>query len=190
MNDLLNKSQMSAVYQDRGFGNKTRSWLSVIDFLQDCTKPFPVTLMYRGIAGGAKYPHYAEDLFTAHGVQGLAQKWLSLGAEANRIVVTESIPDEIITVQGEIVERPECGYALHYSYVKARMRRALAQESFHHRGPGALLLLKRHMDENSYTDLRCLFDLYPEHAIEFSTCSRSLGCLPNRNTVFWEVRKY
>lgn len=45
-------------------------------------------------------------------------------------------------------------------------------------------------DAASYEDVRELLKLYPNHVVEFSCCDRSVGSVPGRNTVIWEVRLY
>lgn len=64
----------------------------------------------------------------------------------------------------------------------------------HHRkeltGVMAWELLRALMGPCDYEYLRLLLDDYPEHAVEFSVCSRELGLWKHYNTVIWEVRAY
>lgn len=46
------------------------------------------------------------------------------------------------------------------------------------------------MDPSSQQDLDDLLDLYPDATIEFTCYDIDLGVIPNRNTIFWEVRNY
>lgn len=69
-------------------------------------------------------------------------------------------------------------------------RKALREFGKHYLGLQARLLLQSYMDEQSYRDVRNLLDIYPNHIVEFSVCNRSVGIIPGRNTVIWEVRLY
>jgi hypothetical protein len=58
-----------------------------------------------------------------------------------------------------------------------------------HRLEAAMLLL-RHLNANSLSDLEDLLDLYPDHVIELTALDRCYGTVPHRNGVVWEVRIY
>jgi hypothetical protein len=112
------------------------------------------------------------------------------GWSTKYMVLGEATPNDRIVLQGELVEEPHCGYALHYSTVKANMRDALKQAPRNHLGPGALLILKAALDASSYADMRALLDRYPGATIEFTCYETNVGIVPGRNTVIWEVRHY
>jgi hypothetical protein len=54
----------------------------------------------------------------------------------------------------------------------------------------ARMLLKRHLNANSYSDAFELLEMYPDHVLELSSCDRCVGVFPHRNAVHWEVRRY
>jgi len=58
------------------------------------------------------------------------------------------------------------------------------------RGTVAQLVLRRHLNENSYADVTELLERYPDHVIELSTLNRCLGTVEHRNHVVWEIRQY
>ncbi len=117
-----------------------------------------------------------------------AEEWR---AEGRNFIMDDGAPDEYRTLQGEVVRterglegfldlegklpmRPAmaAGYMKHYGYLQTR------------------LLLERYMDANSRDDLDMILDLFPDHAVEFSTFTVNVGVFPRRNTLFWEVRAY
>ena len=55
-------------------------------------------------------------------------------------------------------------------------------------GIQARMVLKRHLNENSYDDLMLLLDEYPDHIVEMTTLNRCFGTVPHRNACVWEVR--
>lgn len=103
----------------------------------------------------------------------------------------ESMPDEFLTIQGN-VWLSELGLRLEYSCEPNVGHRNAVNPPLMRTAERtrALSLLKTHMDDNSYSDLEELFELYPDGIIEFSTYSKHVGVLPGRSTVFWEVRSY
>ena len=103
-------------------------------------------------------------------------------------MVCEAGPDDGVRIQGEVYLSPE-GMELWYSTVNGITCREAMKSPTKASGIEAVLLLKFHMDPASYDDLQCLFDIYPDSVIEFSTFDRAVGWA-RRNTVFWELRNY
>jgi hypothetical protein len=102
-------------------------------------------------------------------------------------MVNEMAPDHALLLQGEVTE---VGWELRYSTVPGlHMREAMLSpdRAF---GLAARLLLQRAMTPSSYSDLLALFDVFPEHVVEFSSYAVLLGDLKGRNTLIWEVRSY
>ena len=55
----------------------------------------------------------------------------------------------------------------------------------------ARMVLRRHLNENSYDDLMELLEMYSQgHVVELSALESCIGCYPGRNAVVWEVRLY
>ena len=57
-------------------------------------------------------------------------------------------------------------------------------------GVAARMILRKHLNENSYDDVCELMERYPDHVIEFSATDRKFGTVPHRNWCCWEIRKY
>lgn len=57
-------------------------------------------------------------------------------------------------------------------------------------GLRASMLLKKHLNANSYDDLMLLIELYPDHVYELSALDVCYGMVPLRNSIIWEVRAY
>lgn len=114
------------------------------------------------------------------------------------ITFNQSMPDENLTIQGEICYTPwapasspwaPTGYSVLYTTVKEPMNLALAKEQKVIDGLSAEHLLRRNLDAQSMLDLERLLTQFPNSAIEFSSYSCAVGDL-DRNTIFWEVRNY
>lgn len=69
-------------------------------------------------------------------------------------------------------------------------RKIMPTEGREYRGVEARMLLRRHLNGSSLSDLEVLWEQYPGHVVELSNCDRCLGTVPGRNAVVWEVRKY
>ena len=54
----------------------------------------------------------------------------------------------------------------------------------------ARMVLKRHLNADSYDDVWRLIEDYPDHVLEFSTLDRNMGTVPGRRHIVWEIRQY
>ena len=179
---IANKRQSTDGYKNGLFGNHLRQWEEPFQALSDGAHRWSIRYRGPGANGPCLYHLTADELL---------REWVGLTKTypEKYLYVSESAPDDHIKIQGEICELPDVGYALNWSMLQVPMRRALSSGSFHYLGPGAKLLVKQHMDHDSYDDLLTLFDLYPLHVVEFTVFDIRLGSL-RRNTIFWEVRKF
>jgi len=57
-------------------------------------------------------------------------------------------------------------------------------------GTAARMLLRRHLNENSYDDLLAVFERFPGSVCELSALDVCYGTVAHRNAVVWEVRHY
>lgn len=173
------------------FGNRLCTWENELDFLKAVANGFSGRVGVRCVGRpGVKYrvPGYE------HHTQLSPVDALGLGRVFQRLYncpvrYYESSPDELITVQGEIIDAPH-GFAVEYTYVQTYLRAAFKVQrlsDFHWVVPA---LIRRHFNAASYDDLMQLFDLFPGCAVEFSCYSQNVGMLPGRNTIVWEVRCY
>lgn len=55
-------------------------------------------------------------------------------------------------------------------------------------GTAARVMLRRHLNSNSFDDLMVVLEQYPNHVVEISALDRCFGTVPGRNAVCWEVR--
>ena len=105
------------------------------------------------------------------------------------------MPDEELVIQGEAMYGL-WGLNLTYTTIKEPMNLALKKELVMTSGINAKLLLQNALWPTSYDDLVELLKVYtnegsePSCVVEFSSYRVAVGNLPNRNTVFWEVRNY
>jgi hypothetical protein len=167
------------------FGNQIKSWLSLGDFFSDPEKKFPVAVRY--MEPGS--PFCVMDLASSKDVWEATDKMSELGADLSLMVVNECAPDDKLTIQGELCERPGGAY-LHYSTKRGyRMREGLAKFGRHITGLGSILTLAHFMDPTAFDAVRQLLQEYPEHVIEFSCYTVGVGTL-GWNTIIWEVRAY
>jgi hypothetical protein len=57
-------------------------------------------------------------------------------------------------------------------------------------GTASRLVLRRHLNANSYDDVLDLLQQYPDHVVELSATDKCFGTVPHRNHFMWEVRQY
>lgn len=101
----------------------------------------------------------------------------------------ESMPDEALTIQGEVTRAPGGLYLRcdRTPGLKMKDAMAVAKDAW---GVHAKLVLDHFLWPNSLDDVEILLDTYPDHVVEFSTYDRAVGDQPRRNTIIWEVRSY
>lgn len=161
------------------FGNKPRAWDRLANV--DCD---PVVVRY--LEPGS--PYCAYDV-PRNRVDRVLARMVRNGADPVKFVFNECMPNDRLALQGELADLPG-GLHLFGSTEKVPMRDALGRSNFSEHGLAALSRLRQVMTPSDLADVRALFELYPDHVIEFSTYRGSVGCLPGRHTVIWEVRCY
>lgn len=164
------------------FGNTLRTWATVADMRADGYAG-PVTMRYA--VGNTPLCAYR---VTQEEIPERIEKWASNGADAGRIQFNESAPDDRLVVQGE-VQRIPGGLVLTYSRKRLPMRDAL-RTAERAKGLEALMILQRDLWPSDLSDVDALLDIYEDSVVEFSAYEVPVGCIPNRNTVIWEVRNY
>lgn len=183
---VLTKKDFVRRYQRGEFGNHAPTWDSFEEWVEDDKSLDDMYHIRNRVAGGPTY-------YNVQGY-GLWREWDALCKQVNpsSLYISAMAPTEKTVVQGEVQQPGEKWTSLQvtYSAVPATMREALAKETRHLHGLWANSLVAWYMDPSSYEWLWVLLDRYPEHVIEFSVYSTCWGTIPNRNTVFWEVRKY
>lgn len=171
-----NKAEFYQGWKALRFGNRVRMWAGQEEL---AASDYGGTVSARStVAGGlCVYGVPAEVATSSLVYAGMA--------------FNESAPDAHLLLQGELCHDSRLGgYYLFASAEKLPMRKALASSGQHHRGLGALLLLRAVCNPKGFDMLMELLDLYPDAVIEFGAYSRNLGEIPGHNTVVWEVREY
>lgn len=178
-----NKRQMYAMFEAGEFGNKTRSWAVVDDYLAN---DFPglVALRYMERPGGPCIYGLKREAIPEY-----IESWIKQGCKREYIHISETLDPNNIRLAGE-VQRTENYLDLHY-YDKPghHMRNGLRYYGKNTSGLMALGLLHKYMDAPSSDQLHHLLDTYSGHVVEFTCCESSVGEL-RYNTIFWEVRAY
>ena len=69
-------------------------------------------------------------------------------------------------------------------------RNSMPTRGRHWQGLAATMLLRRHLNPNSYDDIAEIFARWPGHVLELTALDRSFGTIPHRNGIHWELRNY
>ncbi len=186
---ITTKAQYFDLWHRGKLGNKFRTWRS-LEELESSGYNGLCSIRYLDPSWPfAKYGVPAKDVgneclkLILYGVDRTVR------TDPKKLIFNEAAPDELLTIQGEIIELP-IGLCLYYSALPDRMRIALAKDGKQLIGLSAKMMLEKYLDPNSLEDIRILLDRYSGHGIEFSTYSICVGDISHRNTVIWEVRQY
>lgn len=116
------------------------------------------------------------------------QRWTALG---RHFIMDGGCPNHLGTLQGEVCRTYRGWEGLIGLSNGLPMRPAMAAGLLVPRsGVVVKALLDSYMDPSSRDDLDAILDLYPDATVEFTCFSVDVGVIPNRNTIFWEVRNY
>ena len=194
--EVRNKAQFYEMWEAGLLGNRTQIWRDPEaaywwGYEKASHSPDPTRLPeigFREIRRQGTPGAGAWEKVPWHHVLETADQWMLNG---RNFIMDDGAPDEYRTMQGEVV-RTERGLEGFLDLEgKLAMRPAMAAGHMKHYGYlQTRLLLERFMDANSRDDLDMILDLFPDHAVEFSTFTVNVGVFPRRNTLFWEVRLY
>lgn len=176
---VLTKGDFVQRYRLGEFGNAAPTWDTLAAFLKSGYRGL-VHLRNRKANGPTWYDVLACDVET---------QATTLIAKGHDIYFSGMAPTEHTLFQGE-VQQSIHHLDLYYSTVRKPMRQSLIEGGKQVRGLEAYCLLRHYLDPSSYEWFEHLLISYPEHVLEFSTYSMKWGTVPNRNTVWWEVRRY
>lgn len=180
-----NKDECYLLYNKGLFGNRALVWNSYDEILKSGWKG---NICVRGRKTQIKREQAVYNIGLGE-VPETIEKFKKQGISESHLGFNESMPDEHLTIQGEVM-RTQLGFSVWYSTIKTQMNPSLKKESLYVNGLKAHMLLKLYMSASSYEDLMVLLDLFPDSAIEFSCYNISVGNISGRNTVIWEVRNY
>lgn len=171
---------------EKGFlGNKPLTWNSIEEIKQSGWKD---RICIRGRKGILR--EKSRFNLTIEEAVNYIEQLRSEGISPDKLAFNQSMPDEHLLIQGEIMRKAPEIYSLTYTTIKKPMNRAFEDKTLYADGLNAINLVKRNLSPSSYDDLQTLFDIFPDSIIEFSAYDILLGNLPNRNTIMWEVRNY
>ena len=183
---ILDKSECYLLYEAGIFGNKALTWKSYDEIIKSGWRDGVCMRSKKGVARKeVRYNLKLEE------VPEHIRQFRELGIAENMIGFNQSMPDEKLIIQGEVMYHNGLFWLL-YSNVKKPMNRALAEKSEEVNGRCAQKTLIRNMNFDSYADLEKLLETFPTSVVEFSTYSIPVGnrAITGRDTVFWEVRNY
>jgi hypothetical protein len=81
----------------------------------------------------------------------------------------------------ECIENPDKG---------SNWRADMPTKAKSYSGITALLLLRKHLNADTFDDLLILLREYPDSVVELSATEQQFGTVPGRNAIIWEVRNY
>lgn len=168
-----NKADFYRRYDAGEFGNRPRTWPGIRALIADSS--------YNGLVV-ARSRHRGGPC-----VAGITKEQARLLEGDFRF--NERMEDSEMVLQGELL-RGERGLQLWYSMEAGVIHREAMREPDYIELTAAQILLKSVTTPSSYDDLMELLDCYPEAVIEFGTYAGTVGHLPHRNHVIWEVRNY
>lgn len=180
--NVPDKATFYRMQEEGRFGNRLRHWQTVEAMEADNYQGL-VSIRYRQPAS----PFCLYDVPAAKVRERMAMLQ-QMRANPELFVFNEAAPDHHLLLQGEVM-RSEQYLTLFYSIAPLRMRAAL-ERGRQATGLVAVDLLRGNLSPASLDDMQELFDRFDGHVIEFSTYAVDLGIMPNRNTIFWEVRAY
>jgi len=178
-----NKREFISRFNEGEFGNKPRIWTEWTD-LRDSDYSGKVTIRHKEPNGPCFYEIYAEDLRRGRLPKGCDELYMCH--------FNESMPDDLLSIQGNIYTF-DSAIRLTYSTKPGLRFREAVTYPYGKFADGLLAhsLLKFYLSPSDYEDLNYLLDTYDDcKVIEFSTYRVNVGVLPNRKTVWWEVRNY
>lgn len=179
------KQEYYFLYENGILGNRPLTWNS-IDEIAKSKWEGKICIRCRDksvFRNKVKYNLTLEEALTE------IEKFKEEGIPPQSLTFNQAMPDEHLTIQGELMRTSEY-LDLTYSKIKKPMNLALKEEQLSTKGIEAFFLMKKNLDPSSYEDLQTLFDIFPNSIVEFSSYDIPVGNIPNRNTIFWEVRNY
>lgn len=178
---ITTKQQFIDLYMQGVLGNKLKTWTDVNKAYNEVKE----LVGFRELSVGAG----SFEVCNKNDILHVAIKWNKLG---RKFYLNETdYNEDARTIQGEICYLYDGWHGFIGLCNGLRMRDMFAAGlAKPYRGLAVKAILNYYMDDNSLYDIEQLLELYPEATIEFTCYSTTIGILPNRNTIIWEVRNY
>ena len=178
------KREFYLLYENNLLGNKALTWNSYDEIVESEWKDC-VCVRYRKNSERSKVKYNIPIDRLEHLISDLEKE----GIYKKDLLFNQSMPDEKLTIQGELMQT-ENGFYILYTKVKKPMNIALRESEKSVWGLKAKLILERYLDASSYADIKEILEIFPDSVIEFSSYEINVGTLPGRNTIIWEVRNF
>jgi hypothetical protein len=185
--NIANKAQMYRMLIAGEFGNTIPQWMTFDEWDND-----PDSLQYDrwGIRSLNPQDKRCEMNVATDDVATYRAKWFPSGH-----MNISPMVDAYSRFRGELWDSPT-GHRF-YGWVDPAYKggampwrwcmRNVARE---YTGATLRCMLQHYMNPCSYADFEALLERFPGHVVEFSCLSKSMGKVPGRNTIIWEVRNY
>ncbi len=192
---IKSKSEFYKLYNNYLLGNRPLAWDNLKDAIKSNHKGTATIRDARGTKRGDINALLPMFLVPIDKLKETVKQLEEKGISQNSMKFNQSMPDEHLTIQGELLKNHE-GINLLYTHIPKPMNIALKEQTFHAHGLKAELILKHFLWPSSYEEIISLLDFFSHEdsssssVIEFSSYSIPVGHLPGRNTVIWEVRDF
>lgn len=167
------KAEFRQRYAAGEFGNRPRTWFSQRELHES---GYSGTVTCRALIPGALCDYRVHSWHA------------TCDPKYKDYAFNESMPDELLTIQGEVMRDTSGLYLAYSTEPNLVMRVAMQTQKAAYRS-AAEAILRHYLTPTSYADIQELLDAY-DGVVEFSTYGQAVGNLPFRNTVIWEVRNY
>jgi len=169
------------------YGNRLRTWRTLGDLRASGWAGLVTIRTLMGGGGPCVYDVPALSVGFVVEALGLPERdvYFNQGAVDSSVIIQGEYLNDVVRVDGRTFDG-----VLLFSTVKLKMRDALRAESRTVYGLAGQTALRAEMTPSSWADFEALLELYPSHVLEVSVYAGTVGDVPGRNAVVWEVRRY
>lgn len=190
--NITNKVQMYALLKEGKLGNTIPQYFSLANWFE---RPL-ANLPFWGVR--SMIPMDKRSRLNLRPSQVIEYVIKNFGSDETTPVNISPMIDPYVILRAEFYDSAD-GFVLEYIPPEADLslvdqshtwRNGFAKYRQRMTGIQAQLYLQQYMTANDWEDMQILRANYPGHVIEVSVCDRSVGVVPFRNTIVWEVRNY